>query len=105
MHWLLYNGKMSRELNFSDDERNGYSDYYAPDGNFMYRFKFEDAILVGYTYKDKTGKIMPDIAVTKSTDKIVAYYPNGKVAVRFGLKNGLYHGEFRSYIITGSSVA
>ena len=98
---IIRNGKISRELNFSDDERNGYADYFAPDGNFMYRLKFKDAVLIAYTYKDKTGKIMPDIAITKNTNRIVAYYPNGKVAARFGLKNGLYQGEYRSFYITG----
>jgi antitoxin component YwqK of YwqJK toxin-antitoxin module/tetratricopeptide (TPR) repeat protein len=95
------NGKISRELNFSDDERNGYADYFAPDGNFMYRLKFMDAVLIAFTYKDKTGKIMPDIAIDKNTKQIVAYYPNGKVAARFGLKNGLYQGEYLSFYITG----
>jgi uncharacterized protein len=95
------NGKVSREISFSDDERNGYADYFAPDGNFMYRLKFMDGTLVAYTYKDKAGKILPDIAVDKNTKQVVAYYPNGRVAARFGLRNGLYQGEFRSFYSTG----
>jgi uncharacterized protein len=95
------NGKISREISFSDDERNGYADYFAPDGNFMYRLKFKDAVLIAYAYKEISGKIVPDIPVTKNTNQILAYYPNGKLAARFGLKNGLYQGEYRSFYITG----
>jgi antitoxin component YwqK of YwqJK toxin-antitoxin module len=96
------NGKISRELSFSNDERNGYADYFAPDGSFMYRLKFVDGALIAYAYKDKAGKILPDIAVTKNTNQVLAYYPNGKVAARFGLKDGLYQGEYRSFYITGT---
>jgi uncharacterized protein len=96
-----FNGNKSRELNFSDDERNGYADYFAPDGNFMYRLKFMDGVLIAYAYKDKTGTITPDIAITPNTNQVLAYYPNGKVSARFGLKNGLYQGEFHSYYNTG----
>jgi uncharacterized protein len=95
------NGKISREISFSEDERNGYADYFAPDGNLMYRLKFNYGSLVSYAYKDKTGRLLPDMAIDKNTKQIVAYYPNGKVAARFELKNGLYHGEFRSFYITG----
>jgi antitoxin component YwqK of YwqJK toxin-antitoxin module/Tfp pilus assembly protein PilF len=95
------NGKISREINFKDDERNGYADYFAPDGNLLYRLNFNNAVLVSYSYKDKTGKFLPDMAIDKNTKQIVAYYPNGKVAARFGLRNGLYHGEYRSFYITG----
>lgn len=96
-----YNGKISHEITYRNDERNGYANYFAPDGNFMYRLKFKDAALVAYTYKDKTGQMLPDIVITKNTNQIVAYYPNGKVAARFELRNGLYHGEYQSFYNTG----
>ncbi len=95
------NGNISRELNFSNDEREGYADYFAPDGNFMYRLKYIDGTLVSYSYKDKTGNILPDVAIDRNTMQVEAYYPNGKTAARFGLRNGLYQGQFRSFYITG----
>ena len=67
----------------------------------MYRLKYNYGSLVSYAYNDKTGELLPDIAIDKNTKHIVAYYPNGKVAARFGLGNGLYQGEYRSFYITG----
>ncbi len=67
----------------------------------MYRLKFKDGALVAYAYKDKTGRIIPDIAITKSTNQILAYYPNGKVAARFGLKTDCTRGNSAHFISPG----
>ncbi len=96
-----YNGKLARELDLVDDDRHGYSDYYSPDGNFMYRIRYAHGSVKGYTYKSQDGEFVPEIAVDKETSQLIAYYPNGKVSAKISLKNGLYHGRLTTYYNTG----
>jgi antitoxin component YwqK of YwqJK toxin-antitoxin module/Tfp pilus assembly protein PilF len=97
-----YNGKIARELFYSNDERTGFADYFAPDGNFMFRMRFGKNTIKGYTWKDGKGNLKPEICVTEKSAQIIAYYPDGHISVKLGLKNGLLHGSYRSYYPNGN---
>lgn len=95
------NGKLRNVVEYNQDKQNGFGDFYAPDGSFMYRLRFEDGVLKGYTWKNQAGMFEPEKPVTKSTPEMVCYYPNGRESVRVSLKNGLYHGPYRSFYPDG----
>jgi antitoxin component YwqK of YwqJK toxin-antitoxin module/Tfp pilus assembly protein PilF len=98
----FYNGKISREIHYANDKRNGYSDYYAPDGSFMYRLRFVENTLKGYTWKDLQGNYLPEKPVTAATTRFTTYYPNGKPSAHVELKNGLFHGKYQSFYANGN---
>jgi antitoxin component YwqK of YwqJK toxin-antitoxin module len=88
---------MRSVVEYNQDKQNGFADFYAPDGSFMYRLRFVDGVLKGYTWKNLSGGFEPEKPVTKATTEMVCYYPNGRESVRVSLKNGLYHGRYRSF--------
>jgi antitoxin component YwqK of YwqJK toxin-antitoxin module/Tfp pilus assembly protein PilF len=96
-----YNGQIYREMLFEQGNRSGYTDYYAPDGTFMYRLRFYDNTIKGYTYKSINGGLIPEIPVDTTTTEIICNYPNGRTAIRIQLKKCLYHGKLLSYYPTG----
>jgi len=97
-----YNGKKAREYTYVDDKKEGSADYYSPEGILMYRLIYSDNTIKAYSYADKTGKMVPEIPVTDTLGRIVAYYPNGKVSASISLSHGLYNGKFTTYYSTGS---
>jgi uncharacterized protein len=95
------NGKVRSEMEYDRDKQNGFGDFYAPDGTFMYRLRFVDGTLKGYTWKNLSGGFEPEKPVTRATTEMVCYYPNGRESMRVSLKNGLYHGQYRSFYPNG----
>ncbi len=96
-----YNGKIYREMLLEQGNRNGYTDYYAVDGTFMYRLRFYENTIKGYTYKSTKNEFKPEIPVDTSTTEIICNYPNGKTAISIPLRKCLYHGTLKSYYPTG----
>lgn len=96
-----HNGKIAREINMENDERNGFSDYYAPDGTFMYRVRYQNNAIQGISWKNSSGGFVPETLVNQKTSQVIAYYPNGKMSASIYLKNGLYHGKFVSWYPDG----
>jgi len=99
-----YNGKKARESMYVDDKRNGNSDYFSPDGILMYRIRFVDNTMKAYSYPDKTGNMIPEIAITDATKEIKTYYQNGNVSAVIPIYRGLYNGKLISYYPSGSKL-
>ena len=97
-----FNGQKARESMYVDEKRNGNADYYSPEGIFMYRIRFVDNIPKAYTYSDKSGNLIPEIAIRDTTSKIITYYPNGHVSANISLYRGLYNGRFTSFYSSGT---
>jgi uncharacterized protein len=100
----FYNGQKAREAMYIDDKRNGNSDYFSPEGTFMYRIIFVDNIIKAYSYPDKTGNMIPEVPITDATTEIKTYYQNGNVSAIIPLYRGLYNGKFISYYSSGSKL-
>ena len=100
----FYNGQKSRESMYVDNERNGNSDYFSPEGIFMYRIRYVDNTMKAFSYPDKSGNMIPEIAITDATSEIKTYYPNGNVAAVIPLYKGLYNGKFISYYSSGTKL-
>jgi antitoxin component YwqK of YwqJK toxin-antitoxin module/tetratricopeptide (TPR) repeat protein len=76
---------------------------YSEDGGgqLEYSRKYEEDELLSYTYKDKTGNLLPDIAVQNETVKLVTYYPNGNKSLEKEIKYGILDGIYTEYFTTG----
>lgn len=96
-----FNGKIAREISMENDERNGYSDYYAPDGTFMYRVRYRNNVIKGISWKNSSGGFVTETPVNRKTSQVNACYPSGRVSARISLKDGLYHGKYLSYYPDG----
>ncbi|MCX6281172.1 MAG: hypothetical protein NTU51_04360 [Bacteroidetes bacterium] len=96
------NGKISRVIEWADDTREGKSDYFAPDGSFMYRIIYWADVIAGYTCCGPDGKLLPVKPVTSETTEISTSYADGKPSMKAGLKSGCYHGKFTSWYPGGN---
>lgn len=77
--WL--EGKLVSRGNYSDDK---------PDGEFVY-YDTTGVVLGRFAFKDGTGEMM-------------TFYPNRQVASRQHMVNGLRHGSYQEFALTGRMV-
>jgi len=90
------------ELSYENGKLEGPTTVYSADaGQVVYVRKFENDILVAYTYKDKEGNLLPDIPVKNESARIVAYFPNGNKSVEKEIRNGFAYGPFTEYFSNG----
>lgn len=98
------NGTIASKVPFANDQRHGIAEYYAPDSSLMYRFTYFENVLKSYSYKNATGKLVPEKLITPQTNEILCFYPNGKISARISMKNGLYNGPFVTYYPDGKII-
>jgi antitoxin component YwqK of YwqJK toxin-antitoxin module len=100
--WYYASGKKEIDGDYKYDEPVGYQNYYAPDGTLRIRLKFDDeGKLVAYSYLDKEGKMLPDVAVVNQSAKITAYFPNGNKSAEMEYKNNFREGKYVLYNVNG----
>jgi len=122
-----YNGKLARTHSYSNGFREEYSNYYAIDGKTLtYRLKYQEDEIIAFAFMNKNNKMSEFIPITKDTQEVVAYYPNGQKSIEFkflggervdkeilyypnGKKfrevvyhNNQYHGKFSIYYNNGN---
>jgi antitoxin component YwqK of YwqJK toxin-antitoxin module/Tfp pilus assembly protein PilF len=97
-----HNGKPYRVMSIVNNERHGITDYFAPDGNLMYRLRFANNCMKGISWKKTDGSFTTESKIDSSTTLITAYYPNGKVSASISMHKGLYTGKMRTYYSGGS---
>ncbi|HUX53160.1 MAG TPA: tetratricopeptide repeat protein [Williamwhitmania sp.] len=95
------NGKTYKEYEWQNGDRTGYSNYYSPDGVLMYRLQYIDGAIVGFSYLGKDGKMADDIPTSSYTGELVAYFPSGVVSARINMKNGMLNGMRTEYYTSG----
>ena len=99
-----YDGKIYRISHYKDDEKHGYSYYFAPDGTLMYRLNYYEGVLTGYSYKKPDGSFIADRPVDTTTTEITCYYPDGTRSVHFNLNHGELNGPYVSYYRSGKTM-
>lgn len=96
------NGKISFETNYNEDsEREGWSSKYDNAGNLMYKLLCYNGIIIGYAYADNTGKLTTKM-LEAGTNKLVAYYPNGKKSMEGTVSDGWREGLYKEWDINGN---
>jgi len=119
-----WNGKIATKTEYKDDILDGESFNYHPDGSLHYKmtyvndeaegevrmmlpsgevyaiFYYESAILIAYSYLDKSGNVKERIPLVND-GQIVCYYKNGTKSLETNLTFGEYHGSYTVYDIKG----
>jgi len=124
--WILYSevGDVESETEFIDDEMSGVDKFYCG-GQLRYEtayknnlkdgmvkiygeekklagiLYYDEGVLVGYSYENKDGQLLPMIPVIKATSAINTNYANGNKALEFNVKNNCYDGSQKLYYNNG----
>jgi antitoxin component YwqK of YwqJK toxin-antitoxin module/Tfp pilus assembly protein PilF len=95
------NGKMMKEGTWELGKINGELNLYAEDGTLEFRRYYKDGNILGYSYLDKNGEILPMIELENASGKFVAYYPNGNKSIEGEYVNGKFNGKVTEYFTDG----
>jgi len=96
------NDKLDYQGEHSEDEPNGESKFYSPEGDLQLIRYNDFGTIIGYSYNGKDGKPIPMIPVKNETVNIVSYYANGNKARNYTLTNGLIQGGYFEYLKNGT---
>lgn len=75
--------------------------YYGDNNQLALVFYYKSDDLKGYSYEDKTGKLLPMIPMVNGTGKVEAFYRNGSKSVYMELNEGLVNGARVFYFSNG----
>jgi antitoxin component YwqK of YwqJK toxin-antitoxin module len=95
------NGTINYEIEYYEGMKHGTQKLYSEKGELQLVRYYQYGNFIGYSYPDKNGKLIPMIPVEKSTYIVTAYYPNGKVAREYAVKNGQFNGKYIKYASNG----
>ncbi len=94
-------GKKSSVMNYFEDELHGKCVYYNLEGEIYLIRYYDNGVFKSYSYIGKDGKEVEPIPLKIGENKIVTYYPNGKIASEHVRNNGLIEGDFIVYFTNG----
>lgn len=94
-----YNGKVQNEMVYENDEIVN-KKHFAIDGKLMFELKLHSDVIMVCSYTNKAGVLTND-TIKNGKLNIEAYYPNGKLAVKFQFSNHGYIGEYKEYFPDG----
>ncbi|MES2690374.1 MAG: hypothetical protein V4658_08225 [Bacteroidota bacterium] len=88
------NGKVEIECFYTEGLLNGNYKRYSLEGTLIFDGTYEGNVLRSYTYLGNDGKLLPAKTLTNETGEVLTYYPNGNIAMKYNLVNGLIHGAY-----------
>ncbi len=86
-------GTLDKEINYFDDEMDGEFRIYGDNNNLALVFNYSNGLLTGYSYEDKSGKLVPSIPLKGGAGKVIAYYKNGAKSVEFDMEEDEVNGK------------
>lgn len=99
------NGKKARETNYAYGDAEGESYVYDETGEVVYKRIFHDDLLVGYTYKDKTGNYLKLVEPGPGTSTVTCFFPSGKKSFEASYTNGDLNGKRTIHYSTGQPMS
>ncbi len=96
------NGKVCRKVNYRDGDAQGESILYDELGELVYIRKYENDILLGYSYNDAKGQLLPFKKIEPGNTKITCYFTNGKKSIEVNYTNGELNGTRTTYCSNGN---
>ncbi|WP_243348927.1 tetratricopeptide repeat protein [Parabacteroides sp. FAFU027] len=96
------NGKVFRQINFEDGERQGNTDYFAPDSTWMFSLHYFKQNLTGISYRDNKNNLLKEQPISQFNSDLLCYYPNGKLSAKVPLKKGIFDGVNVNYYPNGN---
>ena len=99
---MQYNedGSVDKEMNYMDGEAEGEFKTYA-DKQLAVVYYYKKGVLTGYSYEDKTGKLLPPIPIVKGSGKVNAYFKTGSKSAEMEFKEFLVDGDRTLYYANG----
>lgn len=100
---IQYNedGSTRAEYNFSKGNMNGEVKHFGDNGQLSHILYYKHDEIIGYSYEDKTGKLLPMIPIKKGTGTIECFYRNGQKSARMSFNENSFDGELNLYYSTG----
>ncbi|MCT4586562.1 MAG: tetratricopeptide repeat protein [Carboxylicivirga sp.] len=93
-------GVVSSKVEYEDDESHGYSSYYNPQGQLIYRERYAFGYLKGISYEQEAG-YSEEVVLAPGKKKINCSYKNKKKSASFTIVDGNYDGRVLWYYPSG----
>ena len=94
-------GTLDKEINYAEDEFDGEYKIYGDNNNLALVLIYSEGTLTGYSYEDKTGKLITTMPLKGGAGKIVSYYKNGTKSAEFDMEEDEVNGIRNVYSSTG----
>lgn len=103
---ISYNeaGKEDREYSYKDGDMEGETKFYGDNGELIIVFYYKKDNILGYSYFDKTGKLVPMIPLEKGAGTVDSYYKNGVKSAHMIFNEGEVDGERILYYTNGKKL-
>ncbi len=89
------------KYNYAGGDQDGAQFIYGEDNKLAGVLYFEGGDLMGYSYEDKDGKLLPMVAVHNGTAKVNTFYANGNKALEWNYVNSYLDGQQLLYYSNG----
>jgi len=94
-------GSKDFAIPYQDDERNGIAIKNDVDGSIAYATHYEEGDIVGYSYPDANGKLVPEIPILRGSGTLKSYFANGKPSRECNFSDGKVNGRDILYYANG----
>ncbi|HNJ28253.1 MAG TPA: tetratricopeptide repeat protein [Ferruginibacter sp.] len=101
---ISYNedGTVDKEYNYKNGNMDGPCIYYGENKQVALVIYYKDDEVIGYSYEDKSGNLLPMIPIVHGTGKIVAYFRNGKKSAEIQMSESVAVGDRVLYYSNGN---
>ena len=94
-------GVRDREYSYKDGELDGEVTYYGDNNLVMLVLYYKAGSVLGYSYEDKAGKLLPMIPLENESGILDSYYKNGIKSAHMVFKESVLDGERSLYYSNG----
>ncbi len=94
-------GAIEKELNYKKGELEGELKYFGDNSQLILVYYYKKNVLLGYSYEDKTGKLLPMIPLKNERGTVDAYYKNGTKSAHLVFDEGNSNGDRIHYFSNG----
>lgn len=98
---VYVNGQLHTEFNMHNDNMEGNQVYYGEKNKVACVLKYSNKDLVGYSYMDKDGNLVPMVPIKNGTAQFSTFYPNGAKSTEFNFVEGRLAGKQVRYYSNG----
>lgn len=91
------NGKVDKEYVYEGGLTKGLSSKFNESGELMYAIYYKEGNMIGYSYNDKNGKLMPMISMPQSASQINSFYKTGAQSALLKYSDGVTNGKYQIF--------
>ena len=100
---IQYNeeGAMEKDIDYVEGDLDGECKFYADNKQLAVVMYYKKDILTGYSYEDKTGKLVPVIPIANGTGTVTSYFKNGNKSAFMQYNESFGDGERQLFYSNG----